>query len=61
MFLTTLQELCLRKNIHKRIFRIPTIVESLSWGIPIVQEMSLEATFQLMLRWAEQLEKYLMT
>ena len=46
--LTTFQELCLRSNLHKRAFRIPTIVESLSWGEVIAQEMSLEPTFQLM-------------
>ena len=48
--LTTFQELCLRSNLHKRAFRIPTIVESLSLGEVIAQEMSLEPTFQLMQR-----------
>ena len=58
--LTTLQELCLRSNLYKRAFRIPIIAELLSWGEDIAQEMSLEPTFQLMQRWAEQLEKDMM-
>ena len=46
--LTTLQELCLQRNRHKRAFRIQThlkvILHSLSKGEAISQEMSLRAT-----------------
>ena len=64
--LTTLQELCLQINLRIRAFRIPShlnvIADSLCWGKAIAQEMSLKATtFQLMQRWAEQLEIDMMT
>ena len=30
--LSTLQDLCIQRNLHKRAFRKPTIADSLNWG-----------------------------
>ena len=56
----SLQELCLQRNLHKRAFRYQ-LLGIIKLGRSQSSRMSVEATFQLMQRWSEQLEKDMKT